>query len=134
MKSIVGVLVALVALVGVTAALNPQPEPPAQILNELGQVTVQDGILVIDIGTFPDAETANQNVLGTMDVLAHTPVTQDTVVIIADSTAYTYERIKKTDHLGTYHFKASKSILRVEQSTPRTAFHKHIMPSYNAGI
>ena len=60
MKAIFAV-VALLAMVGCSMGLNPQPEPPAQIpsvLADLGVVTVNDGVMVIDLGNVPNMQRA----------------------------------------------------------------------------
>lgn len=82
------IFVTLLAMVGSVVALNPQPEPPAQILEELGKVSITDDILTINLGTFPDIQTAEQNVLGAIDVLNRMKITQGKVVIIANGQEY----------------------------------------------
>ena len=87
MKAILA-FVALLAMVGLSVGLNPQPEPPAQLLEELGKIVITDDTLTIDLGTFPDIKTAEQNVLGAIEALNRMKITQGRIVILANGQEY----------------------------------------------
>lgn len=110
--------VALLAMVGCSLGLNPQPEPPAPMGNllELGRVVLTDKVLTIDMGTVIDEQDAINTAL---DQLSNMNIPQNQLVLIANGNTYAYEKAKKTDYFGNYHFKAVT---------------KHVMPSYNMKI
>ena len=129
MRYIIGILIAMVALTGMTVALNPQPEPPIPAFNNMIEnlgghvVAVDTKTLVIDASNGDvDSIVASLVTLAQSNLLTH-----DNYVIQTHTTALTFareklkftskttgdfnlaQRTKKTDHLGTYHFKNSQS-------------------------
>ncbi len=116
MKTLVSVLIALVALVGIGSALNPQPEPPMPAsLADLGFVTLTDTSVTIDLGATANPEAAIKNVIGQLETMATNGQLdiQKAYIVSAGGMAMTLnieqtsaERVKKTDHTGTYHFKS----------------------------
>jgi hypothetical protein len=83
MKAILA-FVALLAMVGVSMGLNPQPEPPARMLEDLGRISIVENVMTIDLGQVRNIDAAVQQVINTLNTK---PVVQDEVIILVNGQA-----------------------------------------------
>jgi hypothetical protein len=102
-------IVALIAMVGMSGAMLG----PSATLSDFGHITIDQSIMTIDLGQVNNVEVTVQHLL---DALNTQPVSQQQVNILVNGMVFVTthsgdpvhinERVKKTDHLGTYHFKS----------------------------